>query len=611
MSKEEKKKPKYNMWQNVCYMLRMACKAHAVSVIVLCVLVSVLQLASNITKMLISPVILSYVEKASPLNELFAVIIGFAVMQMAWSGFLSYADSCKMAGRITVRNRIIGDIFWKTCTTSYPNLWNRDIVKLKEKAYKVTSGNNEATEDIWNTLTGILLNIGGFVLYLLMLTAVEPIVILITILTTIASYVVNRYGKQWRYKHRDEVAEYDNITWYVLACTGESKLAKDMRIFGMQDWLREVYDNAMRAYKGYFARREKTLWLVDLANAVLAFLRNGIAYIYLIHMTVEENLLASQFLLYFAAVGGFTKWISGILDKFAKLYEQSLDISMLREYLETPEPFLMEEGEHIAPDSYSSYKLELKNVSFRYPEAEEDTIHQMNLTIEPGEKLAIVGLNGAGKTTLVKLLCGFYNPTEGQVLLNGTDIRRYNRQEYYALFSAVFQRFSVLEVTLAENVAQAEKDIDMERVKQCIEKAGLTERLEELPKKYDTHIGKFVFEDGVELSGGEMQRLMLARALYKDAPIIILDEPTAALDPLAENDIYQKYNAMMGERTSVYISHRLASTRFCDRVIYLKNGSITEEGTHEELLAAGGEYAELFEVQRKYYREEKSDGTEK
>ncbi len=316
----------------------------------------------------------------------------------------------------------------------------------------------------------------------------------------------------------------------------------------------------------------------------------------------------SEFLLYFAAVGGFTTWIGGILDGFGRLYENSLDLSMLREYLEFPEPFLFEEGESVAQyaaDCSAEICLELKNVSFRYPEAKEDVLHHINLLIKPGEKLAIVGLNGAGKTTLVKLLCGFYDPTEGEVLFCGKDVRNLNRREYYSLFSAVFQDFSVLEVTLAENVAQTDGDMDMARVKDCIEKAGLTERIESLPAGYETHIGRKVYEDGIELSGGEMQRLMLARALYKNAPVIVLDEPTAALDPLAEHDIYQKYNAMTGARTSIYISHRLASTRFCDRIIYLKKGKITESGTHEELLRANGEYACLFKVQSKYYGEER------
>lgn len=215
----------------------------------------------------------------------------------------------------------------------------------------------------------------------------------------------------------------------------------------------------------------------------------------------------------------------------------------------------------------------------------------------------MVGLNGAGKTTLVKLICGLYDPTEGQVLLNGVDIRSYNRMDYYRLFSAVFQQFSILEAPLQENVAQTHDGLNLELVRECVQKAGLTQKVESLPKGYQTPVGRNVYEDGVELSGGETQRLMLARALYKNAPVIILDEPTAALDPIAENDIYMKYNRMTAGRTSVYISHRLASTQFCDRIILLEDGNIAEEGTHLSLMAQNGKYAQLFRIQSKYYRE--------
>ena len=329
--------------------------------------------------------------------------------------------------------------------------------------------------------------------------------------------------------------------------------------------------------------------------------RNGIAYVYLIRLTLNEGLSVPDFLLYFTAVSTFTTWVMGILRDITKLHKDSLDISIVREFLEYPEPFKFEEGEDV-PDA-ESYELSLENVSFRYSSADQDTIHQINLTVHPGEKLAIVGLNGAGKTTLVRLLCGLFDPTEGRVLLNGRDIRDFNRREYYRLFSAVFQEFSILDVTVAENIAQTAENIDYERIYDCIEKAGLTTLIQELPKGIDTHVGKEVFLDGVLFSGGQTQRLMLARALYKDGPILMLDEPTAALDPIAENDIYQKYNDMTQGKTAVFISHRLASTRFCDRIIFIADGTIAEEGSHESLLSNNGEYAKLFEVQSRYYQE--------
>lgn len=371
----------------------------------------------------------------------------------------------------------------------------------------------------------------------------------------------------------------------------------------MQNWLDELLDQIHNLYLDFSLRCERVEVLADITEAVLTMVRNGIAYVYLINMTLTENLSVSEFLLYFSAVTTFTTWIMGMLQEMSTLHKECLDISLVREFLEYPEPFTFEEGESV-PEA-AGYELTLENVSYRYPNAEKDTIHGMNLTVHPGEKLAIVGLNGAGKTTLVKILCGLLDPTDGRVLLNGEDIRKYNRRAYYALYSAVFQEFSVLDVTVAENIAQTNTDIDYEKIADCVEKAGLSSAVEKLPQGLRTHVGRDVYLEGVLFSGGQIQRLMLARALYKDGPILLLDEPTAALDPIAENDIYMKYNEITRGKTSLFISHRLASTCFCDRIIFIADGGIREEGTHKSLLALGGEYATLFEVQSRYYQEGK------
>ncbi len=609
MGRKRKKKSQYNMWQNTKYMLQMVHRCRHYSVIVVCILLAVFQVCSRLTELFLSPVILSCVERSVSLKELVGTILFFSILMFVWSGLTAYLKTAKQSGRISVRSKMIVDLIYKACSTSYPNLEDQDIIKMKQNAHDAVSGNHKGTEAVWDTYTMIIQNIAGFVIYLFLLTATDPIIIGITIITTILGYMANLYVRDWRYNHKEEEAEYLNRSYYVLRKAEEVKIAKDLRIFGMGEWLEDIYNNAIRLCRRFFAKVEKRKLAADIWSVLLAFLRNGIAYIYLLSITLKQQLPASQFLLYFAVVGGFTSWINGILSSFGKLYEQSIDISKVREFMDIKEPFIFEKGEKVTPASFSEYCLELKDVSFRYPGAEKDTLHHINLLIQPGEKLAVVGLNGAGKTTLVKLLCGYYDPTEGQVLLNGRDIRQFNRKDYYTLFSAVFQEFSVLEVQLSENITQSYQNMDMELVKECVEKAGLKEKIESLPQKYQTHLGKKIFEDGIELSGGEMQRLMLARALYKNAPILVLDEPTAALDPLAEHDIYQKYHTMMKGRTSIYISHRLASTRFCDRIIYLKNGRIEESGTHKELLDFGGEYAEMFQVQSKYYKEE-NYGTE-
>ena len=219
------------------------------------------------------------------------------------------------------------------------------------------------------------------------------------------------------------------------------------------------------------------------------------------------------------------------------------------------------------------------------------------------EKLALIGLNGAGKTTLVKLICGFYTPTEGEILLNGRNIEEFDREQYYSLVSVLFQDYTILPAKLKENIASRRaEDIDEKKLQEALQKAGFQERYDRLPEKGDSLLVREIHENAVDFSGGEKQRLLFARALYKQAPLLILDEPTAALDPIAENEIYLKYSETTVGKTSVYISHRLSSTKFCDRIVLLENGNIVESGTHDTLMAQGGKYAELYEMQSKYYK---------
>lgn len=608
-----RQKPAYSLGQNIAYMISLAWRQRS-SVILLALIMTAVAILRSFTQLFIVPCILgaveakvSIIESVSHFNylnsaaELTAVILLFTGALILLSAAGAYFSTCSQFGRIEVRLHIGAMIQNKALTMSYPDIEDQNVRKKMDKASMLVTSNSAAAEAIWTTLVNLLKNAVEFIVYLSLLTTLNPLMIIVVLVTTIVSFLMSNYLNGWGYRHRDEESEYSRRMNYLSERSRDYTLAKDVRIFGMQGWIEDVYNSMLRLYRSFVARGERVYIWGNIIDVILAFMRNGIVYFFLIRAVLEGEMSAAQFVLYFNTVNVFTGGIGRIMTDLATLRKQSLDISAVREFLDYPEAFKMEEGIPIIPDLNIPYQIELQDVSFRYPEAEKNTLSHINLTIRPGEKLAIVGLNGAGKTTLIKLICGFLDPTEGKVLLNNTDIKTLNRRDYYRLFSAVFQDFSVLDVTIAENIAQTDESINRSLMKQCIDQAGLTEKINGLPKGVETHIGK-VFEDGINLSGGELQRLMLARALYKNAPIIVLDEPTSALDPIAESEIYNKYSELTDGRMAIYISHRLASTRFCDRIILIAEGSIDEEGTHDELIARNGHYADLFEIQSRYYR---------
>ena len=599
---DKKTKPKYNMWQNTGYMVKMAWENQKPAIFVN-LAIALLAVAQSLVELYLPPVILDQVEHAASLKTLATTILMFTAGLAVISGVHHYFSMVVDNANYGMRKQVLQLVQKKMLSMSFPLTENPRILALQAKAYEYCDSRNRMPQALWLALSRLTQHVLAFLIYLFLLTNLHPVLVVVVIVTTIISYAVTNHLNKWEYRHVQEENALEKQVAYLKWNAADRKIGKDVRVFGMGPWLKAVYASSLRLYDAFIARRERTYLIGNVVDLLLTLARNGIAYWYLISMTLREGLPASQFLLYFTAISGFATWVAGILEDLSTVQKFSLEVDNIRALLEWPEPFLFEEGKPLPVQKEGKYTLELKNVTFRYPGAEKDTLTNINLTIPAGEKLAIVGLNGAGKTTLIKLLCGFYDPTDGQVLLNGQDIRQFNRRDYYEHFSAVFQQYSLLDVTVAENVAQSTGNIDMQLVKACVEKAGLTGKILSLPNGFDTILGRNIYDEGVELSGGETQRLMLARALYKNAPIIVLDEPTAALDPIAEHDMYLKYDQMTVGRSAVYISHRLASTRFCDRIIFLKDGIIAEEGTHESLLADNGGYAELFAIQSKYYQE--------
>ena len=602
MSKKDKKekereKPKYGIIKCLGYIFSTAFKYRR-EVPVLLVFQILFNVSSAIFGFYMSPMILSKLEAHSTVGELLltaAFFIGGCFISdaaIAYIGRGTGANGLKRAYQVELRSRVIEKLSDKLAETSYCHSLDNEFARAGQKAFSACSNNSGPVEGIWNTLQNLAVSFVMLIFFSAMLTYVNPIVFAVTIIISVIDFAVSSYVYKYNYRHREELSHIDRQAWYLTGLPSRLSAAKDIRLT----------DKAFAAKQAYSAREHKFYLIGTLSSLVLEFLRSGAIIFILLKMSIENGMSAAEFMLYFSAVNSFNGQFSGLLNNFLDVKNKCLEISCILEFLNYDEPYNFGDGTAI-PKDYT-YEIKFENVSYTYPESNKKIIDNLSLTIKPGEKVAIVGLNGAGKTTLIRLMTGLLDPDEGRVLLNGIDIRKFNRTEYYRLFSTVFQDFNIFDVTVAETVAQSATDIDLERVKDCIEKAGLMNAVSELPQGLDTHLGREVYLDGVVLSGGQTQRLMLARALYKNGAVLVLDEPTAALDPIAESNMYKKYNEMAAGKTSVFISHRLASTRFCDRVLYLKDGKIAEEGTHDSLLALGKEYARLFEIQSRYYQQD-------
>lgn len=495
--------------------------------------------------------------------------------------------------------------------------------KIMYMDYDVMEQEQSSSGNVWKALRSgddfqeaakefpaVVIGLSGMVFYGIFIVSKSwVLLILLSAVTLLKSWL----SKLARRKHREEhgaLSRYAKETAYISRQSRESRAGKDIRMYNMADLFLGKYENALNGMDRIFRKIHNWYLGTGIANILATFVLNASSYLYLTYLVARGELNASNFVLYIGLVAGFSDYFGMVNRSLMNLNPFCVSVSYIREFLEIRDrwPWRDKMGQgQLSRLKARGVKVEFRDVSYTYPGKESPTLSHINLTIHPGEKLALLGLNGAGKTTMVKLICGFYEPTEGMVLLNDIPVRKYNREEYYSLMAVLFQDATLLPFSLDENLTGARScETDREWMESVLKLSGFWEKYHNLPKQGDTRLVKEVNQDAQDFSGGERQKMLFARALYKDAPLLILDEPTAALDPIAENELYQNFGEAAKGRTCVYISHRLSSTRFCDRVILLEQGSIVEEGTHESLMEGDTRYARLYELQSQYYRDEKA-----
>ncbi|MDU5082250.1 ABC transporter ATP-binding protein [uncultured Tissierella sp.] len=429
------------------------------------------------------------------------------------------------------------------------------------------------------------------------------IFIILLLIGTIYNMRLKENSEKEYFNSLNKIVDYNRIANFYFEKIVDYNSGKDIRLYNQKNLFNTAFGEVIGEVNKIADEISLNYMKYGGANGFISSLLTGLIYIFIGLKAVMGSITIGNVVKYTGSINQFISSSSMLLVTIAAL-------KINNQYIQLYLDFLNIEGEKykgtlpVEKRNDDEYEIEFRNVSFKYPGTDNYVLKNISMKLNVGERLAIVGMNGSGKTTFIKLLCRLYDPDEGEILLNGINIKKYDYDEYLNLFSIVFQDFKLFSFSLGQNVA-ASVDYDEDKVKYILVKAGLGERLNNMPKGIQTSLYKDFDEEGVEISGGEAQKIALARALYRDAPIIILDEPTAALDPIAEFEIYSKFNEIVGTKTAFYISHRLSSCRFCDEIAVFHEGRIIQKGNHDELLEdRDGKYYELWHSQAQYYNEE-------
>ncbi|WP_249900012.1 ABC transporter ATP-binding protein [Paenibacillus sp. PK3_47] len=520
-----------------------------------------------------------------------AVSLGLNILTMT----LQYYINTKNLEITKAFNLKIGS---KLLTMDYEYTESPAALDKKEQAYQAISASGGITS-LLNTLISTISSLFSIAGMIYILSTLNYLLIGIIVLIILINTLLQKKSRNIQYSFWHKLIPVNREYNYFFRTILDFNFGKDIRLYNIKDLLlqkskqnmKKTVDNMMEL------TNKKSLYACIMEVAVL--IQQGGVYGYMAYKVLNNSINIGSFTMYVSAVYKLSQNINLIIGYIINLSQSLLYLKAFVEFIDLPE-LKQRSGQPVKLTNH--YQLKLVNVSFKYPSADHYTLHNISLTLNSGDRLSVVGMNGSGKTTLIKLITRLYDPTEGEILLNGVNIKSYDYREYLDLFSVVFQDFRFLAASLKDNVTAGKGYGDRSHLLETLGKVDLHLKIEGFVDREDTMLYKIFDEQGVDLSGGESQRLAIARALYKDAPIVILDEPTAALDPLAEYYLYSHFNELTANKTAIYISHRLSSCKFCDTIAVFQRGQLIENGSHEELMSyPSGVYREMFNAQAKQY----------
>lgn len=610
---EEPKNPNaknYNMFNTFVYAIKKAAK-YKKSYVVAILVGSVSYAAYNFVGIYMPKIIIEMIEKNVPVEELViaAIIIGMTMLILNMIYY--YTEYCHDWDFLYVQENIDNERLNKIFSTDYANLESPEFLDYTEKAKRATWHWN-GFHSVYRRFSNIIYQGIMVIVSAVSILVLNPVIVAVISVLAYATYkIFDLTTIEDKIRHRDALAPiYRKLTYMCKTCRNFD-FAKDIRLFKMENWFEKIFGGLNQIVIDKEREHHRRWIICDAKMNSIVLIQSVLLYTWLVYMVLVKGMSIADFTLYVGLVNALSKNITDLFGNLTFLTRSRMEINDFRTVMEWPEKAMdKENGEgEITDIDFENYEFKFENVSFKYPGHDTYALKDINLTITPKMKLAVVGVNGAGKTTFTKLLMKLYEPTEGRILLNGVDLKRYDRKSYFNIFSPVFQNVECFAFPLWENVSFKDANgTDRDKVEACIKTSGLNDKIDKFPKGIDTEMLKIFHEDGVDLSGGEKQRLAMARALYKGGSVVVLDEPTAALDSLAEDKMYREFDMMVENKTSVFISHRLSSTRFCDKIAMFDNGEVVEYGTHDELMDKNGKYAEMYNIQAQYYREEAERG---